>query len=115
MIKDPRINDMLSAYFDGEATPEECAEVERLRNTSPQVQRQLQEFERVSRLLGELPRESAPAEFPSDVLRLAERKMLLPDAPAPLHPARRSRTWLIVWGGAATTAAGLLVMAWSGR
>lgn len=110
MMKDPHSDDILSAYFDGEATPQERAEVDRLQSSVPEVRRQLEDFERISRLLGDLPRESVPVEFSAEVMQQAERNMLLPDVPTPPAPRPgQFRLRLMVWGAAAT-AAGLLLM-----
>lgn len=110
MMKDKHSDDILSAYFDGEATPAEQAEVDRLRASAPEVRRQLKDFQTISQLLGDLPRECVPAEFSAEVMQQAERKMLLPDAPAPAAPShRRLRSRMMILGGVAT-AAGLLLM-----
>jgi hypothetical protein len=66
----PQVPDeLISAYFDGEVSPEERAAVERLLAESDEAQRDLNETARLSALLHSFPRESAPAELVANVLR----------------------------------------------
>lgn len=118
-MNDSHSHDMLSAFFDDEAAPDERRKVEQLRAGSAEVRQELDEFGRVSDLLRDLPRASLPPEFSAEILRLAERRMLLADAPpalpSPVPPARGRvlpRWWYAVGGIAASAAAVLMTLRW---
>lgn len=104
-------DEWLSAFLDGEATPEERAEVERRLNASPEIRQELEDLTDVSQLLRELPQCQAPEELRSAVLQAAERATLLPPA-AP--PAKRG--WKPAAISLATSAAAVLVLVfvWQG-
>ncbi len=53
-------DEQISSYFDGEVTPEERAEIERLLETSLEARREFDDYKRLSALLKDLPVESAP-------------------------------------------------------
>lgn len=103
------LNELLSAYFDGEVSPQERARVETLRRQSPEVDAELQTLAELSQLVKGLPREPAPPEILSAVMQAAERRALLPAA----LPRRRRvpllREMAIFLTGAA--AAGLVFLA----
>ncbi len=65
----------LSAYLDGELSPERTREIERLLKESEDVRRALTELRGVSRDLGDLPRMHAPAGLPESVRRAADRRV----------------------------------------
>lgn len=93
----PQVPDeLISAYFDGEVTPEERAAVERLLADSDDAQRDLNETARLSALLHSFPRESAPGTLVGNVLRQTSQRPLpvkpaaetpAAVAPAPVQPA----------------------------
>ena len=106
----PQVPDeLLSAYFDGEASPEERAVVEQLLDGSVASRRELDEIAQLSALLHSFPREAAPVELAgrvqreTDQLPLAEQKTV-----APVRSLRRE--WLAACLGAVATAAALLLM-----
>lgn len=105
-------SELISAYLDGEATPEERAEVERLLETSPELRAQLDDFARLSDLLRALPRESAPPELAAAIRQQAQQKSLL--IAEPVAPKRSlHRELFAAIGGMAVTAAGLaLTVPW---
>ncbi|MCH7687509.1 MAG: hypothetical protein IH899_12640 [Planctomycetes bacterium] len=70
--------ELLSAYNDGETSPEEFAIVERLLETSAEARRELDEIGELSDLLHSLPRQTAPVELAPSVLSCAEQESLLP-------------------------------------
>jgi hypothetical protein len=102
-------DELISAYFDGEASPEERAVVERLLASSDDAQRELSETAKLSALLHSFPRESAPAELIGNVLRQTEQ-MAIPVqsaivatvAPVPVRSVWRD--WKAGFVGAAVTA-----------
>ncbi len=72
-------DDLISAFFDAEATDEEREQVERLLRESDDVRDQLKGFGDISGLLKELPQRALPDEFRLQVMQAAERATLLPD------------------------------------
>jgi hypothetical protein len=104
------VNDeLLSAYLDGELSPKQVAQIEQWVSGSPSARRRLEDFRRLSGWLQELPRAELPSEFAAQVLREAERQMLLP-APAPRPTfSRRLRWWTLAVAAPLSAAAALLV------
>jgi|GEM_PF-2072427 len=100
-------DEFLSAYLDGELSPHERAAVERWIERAPEARQRLEDFRGLSRLFGDLPRTELPREFATEVMHLAERRMLLPDA-ASAGGRKRIRGWTLVLA-ATTAAAGLLL------
>ncbi len=119
--------DLLSAYLDGELSPAERERVERLLEQSPKARQELRELEQVGELLRQLPRESLPITFASELLdiRLSEKAVAEDQTEAPNQisstpstngrQSRRSfaRMRKLGWLGLAAvgiSAAGLVVM-----
>src|SRR5580704_12117905 len=71
-------NDILSAYHDREATPDEQSAAKALVEGSPEASREVKDYQRLSRLIQELPRLAAPSEFAAAVMQRAERESLIP-------------------------------------
>lgn len=84
-------DELLSAYFDGEVTPEERARAEVLRHTSPAAAAELESYAELSQLLKSLPRDAAPPEVHAAAMQVAERTSLL-RTPS----TRPSRRWRFV-------------------
>jgi len=104
-----RRSELLSAYLDGEVSPQERSDVERLLETAPELREELNDFARLSDLLRALPRESAPVELSAAIRHEAERKSLL--GPEPAMPRRSlRREWLSAIAGMAVTVAGMVLM-----
>ncbi|MBC8115624.1 MAG: hypothetical protein H7062_14670, partial [Candidatus Saccharimonas sp.] len=104
-------NELISAYFDGEASPEERAAVESLLDGSTATRRELDEIAQLSALLHSFPRESAPAELMANVQRQTDQIPLVVQAVTPAVPARSlRREWTAAISGAIVTAATLFVM-----
>lgn len=102
-------DELLSAYLDGELSPKQVAQIEQWVSESPDARRRLEDFRRISGWIQELPRAELPSEFASQVLREAERQMLLP-APAPRPTfARRLRWWTLAVAAPLSAAAALFV------
>ena len=109
----PQVPDeLLSAYFDGEASPEERAVVEQLLDGSVASRRELDEIAQLSALLHSFPREAAPVELASRVQRETDQLPLAEQQPvasvAPVRSLRRE--WMAACLGAVATAAALLLM-----
>ena len=105
-------NELLSAYFDGEASPEERAAVESLLDESTASRRELDEISQLSALLHSFPRESAPAELVANVQRATDQKPLAAKAViAPIVSARSlRREWTAAVLASVATAAALMLM-----
>ena len=106
-------NELLSAYFDGEASPDERAAVESLLDESTATRRELDEISQLSALLHSFPRESAPAELVANVQRQTNQIPLVVQATVtPAVPARSlRREWTAAISAAVVTAAALFMMA----
>ncbi len=100
--------ELISAYLDGEVSPQERAEVERLLEESPEFRADLDDFARLSDLIRGLPRESAPAELATAIRQQAERQALIGPEPTPPKRSLR-REILAALSGMAVTAAACLV------
>lgn len=109
--------ELVSAQHDGECTPAESEAAQRLLEHSEAAQCERDQCAEISQLLGQLPREEAPAGFGSRVLLSVERDMLLGEPElAPAMPVSKSLTGLPRWAYlVAGVAAGILaVVGWSG-
>ncbi len=106
-MNEPISEEILSAYLDGELPPRERAEVEQWLEKSPEGRRSLEDFRRLSSLFAKLPRTEIPQEFPTKVLQLAERRMLLPETVA-VSVRRRIHRRILAIGGAIASAAAVL-------
>ena len=90
----PQVPDeLISAYFDGEVSPDEREAVERLLATSDEAQRELNETARLSALLHSFPRESAPAELAGNIQRQTAQLPMPSRTPSPATPSSR-HVWL---------------------
>lgn len=100
-------HELLSAYLDGEVTPEERAQVDQLLESSPEWRRELDDLARLSDLIRGLPRESAPAELSKKLQQIVQP---VPSATLAAAVKKRSlkREILAALTGVAVTAAGML-------
>jgi hypothetical protein len=111
----PQVPDeLISAYFDGEASPVERAEVERLLTGNDDARRALNETAQLSALLHSFPREAAPVELAANVLRQTNL-IPLPPLPSPASATKTSaqnvwRDWKAGFAGAAITAAAMCLI-----
>lgn len=83
MSKDAEQLEQLTAYVDGELSPEQRAEVERLASEDESVRVLLDELRQTSRLVSELPRGQAPEDLADAVTARLERQALLGESPKP--------------------------------
>jgi anti-sigma factor RsiW len=107
--------DLLSAYVDGEATPEERAVVERELATSPEWRAVLAELEDTRSLLRGLPARDAPDGFWTDLLAPDDAGEgggagAPPAPPASLDTRRKRRTRIAGWVAGAAAAAAVLAV-----
>lgn len=109
----PGTDDLLSAYFDHEVTPAECAAAEQLLERDVAARQELEEIGGLSDLLRSLPHETAPDFLLPATLQRAERETLFASAaaaPVAVARPRRRREWLVVLAGLLTTSAAVLLM-----
>ena len=104
-------DELISAYFDGEVTPDERAEVERLLAASTELRQQLDETSKLSALLHSFPRESAPRDLTANVQKRVEAatRPTSPPLPSP-HVKNWRREWTAFGAGILATMASLLAM-----
>ncbi|MDP6545436.1 MAG: hypothetical protein QGH60_15735 [Phycisphaerae bacterium] len=74
-----KIEELLSAYIDGEATPEQSRSIEQAVARDPELALELHELTATKRLVTDLSKERAPRGFVRKVMARAERKHLLGD------------------------------------
>lgn len=85
--------EQLTAYLDGELSPAQRAEVDRLLAGDPGARALLDELRQTSQLVSTLPREPAPEGIAAAVVNRMERRDLLGESP-PLHAtSSRVASW----------------------
>jgi anti-sigma factor RsiW len=107
--------DLLSAYLDGEVTPEERARVERELAVSPEWRAVLDELTETRALLRNLPVRDAPEGFWADLLTHDDAGEgggagTPPAPPASLTARRRRRTRIAGWVAGAAAAAAVVAV-----
>jgi hypothetical protein len=102
-------DELISAYFDGELTPEERERVERLLESSSEHRQLLDDASKLSALLHSFPREAAPSKLASNVQKQIEaiNSTRLP-LPSVKRPGLR-REWTAFAAGMMATMASLFV------
>jgi anti-sigma factor RsiW len=68
--------ELMSAYVDGELDPTQAAEFESYIAQSPEAQKQLEELQKLVRLVGGLPPVEAPPDFYDKVARRLRRRQI---------------------------------------
>lgn len=95
MSADPKIDELLNSFIDGELTPRQHTEVQRLITNDPEVARRLQELQNCKTLFGSLPGAEAPAGTAEQVMASLERRTLLDQKPFS-HDARKGARHLFL-------------------
>ena len=104
-------DELISAYFDGEVTPDERAEVERLLESSTELRQQLDETSKLSAFLHSFPRESAPRDLTANVQKRVEAATLPTSTPLSSPQLKNwRREWTAFGAGILATMASLLAM-----
>jgi len=85
---------LLSAYLDGEVTTAQRHKLEQRLSRDPQARRLLDELRQVSELVGQLPRERAPAELSESIRQQLERESLIGQGDGPHESIGRKRLHL---------------------
>ena len=102
-------DELISAYFDGEVTPEERERVEALFASSMEVRQMLDDTAKLSALLHSFPREAAPSQFSKNVQR--QIASAVKPVSALVAPTGRSlrREWVAFGAGMTATIASLVL------
>ncbi|MBT6154525.1 MAG: hypothetical protein HOL01_19975 [Planctomycetaceae bacterium] len=110
MSNESNKHELLSAYFDGELSPEDRQRAEQMLEESVDARRDIDGVAELSELVKSLPTEPAPVELLPAVMRQAERETLLPtDIAPPVASKVSSKSWMTVIGSIAAAAAAVLV------
>ncbi|MEO2045117.1 MAG: hypothetical protein ABGX16_00910 [Pirellulales bacterium] len=112
---DPQLDELLSAYVDGELTGPELAKVELRLQQDTNAREWVAEVQQLSRLMQSLPRKSPGPELRSQILRQVAQEQALstgnplasPGSSSASEPPSTLRRWL--WPGLAIAAALLLM------
>lgn len=107
----PVPEELISAYFDGEVTPEERAQVELLLDNSADLRQYLDDTSKLSALLHSFPRETTPTNLATNVRNRIEAspvKHLPPPVPAAPKRSYR-REWIASLVGSVITAAACFI------
>ncbi len=82
MKSNPSIDELLCSFIDGELSPRQKTEVQRLAARDPEVAQRLRQLQNCRNLISVLPRAEAPDEMLEQIKLLLERRTLLGDRPA---------------------------------
>jgi hypothetical protein len=108
MKPNPNLDELLGSFMDGELSPRQRTEVQRLASHDPQVARRLQQLQNCRSLFGSLPVERAPNDLLEQIKVSLERHSLLQEQPA---VRRRSiGAWQLAFRRLVAAAAVLVLM-----
>ncbi|MBN1126140.1 MAG: hypothetical protein JXA82_14120 [Sedimentisphaerales bacterium] len=79
--KTPNLDEMLSAYLDGQLSDRPSNELKRMIRHDPEIAARFKALQRQRDLLGALPVEKAPATMAQDILANLERRFILDEYP----------------------------------
>lgn len=91
MKLNPKIDELLNSFVDGQLSTRQQTEVHRLAAHDPQVRLRLQHLQKCKLLVGSLPSAAAPAQLAENVLASLERKTLLGEQPSPAEQLAGAR------------------------
>jgi len=89
-----QLEELLSAYIDGECSPAERARVEKALEADPQLRGRLAQLRQVVQLVHSVESEPAPEHLRQRILAQLERRSLLGDLPERPTVARPPRLWV---------------------
>lgn len=81
MKPNPNLDELLSSFMDGELSPRQRTEVQRMAAHDPQVARRLQQLQNTRSLFCSLPLEKAPSDLLEQIKTSLERHSLLQERP----------------------------------
>ncbi len=103
MKPNPNLDELLCSFMDGELSPRQRTEVQRMASRDPQVAQRLRQLQSCRTLLCSLPQAQAPADLLDQVRGALERRTLLAEQPV---VARRSLgSWHLAFRKLVTAAA----------
>jgi len=92
---DPKIDELLSSSIDGELTPRQQTEVQRLAAHDPRIKQHLRQLQKCKMLLGSLPFAKAPARMLEDIKAALEKRTSLSRQLSPIEELAGQRHLLI--------------------
>jgi len=110
MKVDPKIDELLSSFIDGELTPRQQTEVRRLIAHDPQINRRLRQLQKCKMLVGSLPVAKAPARMLEDIKAALEKRTSLSEPLSPLEEQMGQRHLFIRKVLAAAAIVGLVAI-----
>ncbi len=108
-MNQPVPDELISAYFDGEVTPDERRQVERLLESSAERRQSLDDTSKLSALLHSFPREAAPADLATNVQTQIQKIQQTVAASATAKPRNLRREWTAFATGIFATLASLVL------
>lgn len=88
MKANPNLDELLCSFMDGELSPRQRTEVQRMAARDPLVARRLRQLQNCRTLFAALPQAEAPADMIEQIKLSLERRLLLPEQP--VAPRRSS-------------------------
>ena len=92
---EPKIDELLNSFIDGELAPRQQTEVQRLIAHDPQVEQRLRQLQKCKMLLASLPFTEAPAGMLEDIKAAIEREALPYEPSSPLEQSAGHRHLLV--------------------
>jgi hypothetical protein len=108
MKPNPNLDELLSSFMDGELSPRQRTEVQRLATHDPQVARRLQQLQNCRTLYTALPVAKAPSDLMEQIKASLERHSLLQQQPA--SAGRALGVWQLAFRRVVSAAAVLALM-----
>ena len=102
-------DELISAYFDGEVTPDERSQVETLLESSTELRQQLDDASKLSALLHSFPREVAPQTLATNVQNQVDVAVLTTPRPTQQKRPGLRREWTAFGAGIMATMASLFL------
>ena len=109
IMNQPVPDELISAYFDGEVTPDERSQVEQWLDAMPELRQQLDDTSKLSALLHSFPRETAPSELATIVQRKIASVVQAPSVSPSTNSRSLRREWTAFGVGILATMASLVL------
>ena len=93
MKPNPNLDELLSSFMDGELSPRQRTEVQRMATHDPQVARRLQQLQNCRSLFCSLPVAKAPSDLLEQIKISLERHSLLQEQPSVRGRSVGACTW----------------------
>ncbi len=109
MKPNPSLDELLCSFMDGELSPRQRTEVQRMAARDPEVGRRLRELQNCRSLFCSLPPAEAPGEMLEQIKLSLERRTLLPEQP--VFAWRSAGVWHLVFRKCVAAAAMIALLA----